>query len=488
MPTFTCDLSQSPQHLEHHWEHTVGSGHAPLALRADWQRQLERCHQELGFKHVRFHGLLSDPMNTLIDHGGELLYSFFNADQIMDFLLSIGMRPFVELSFMPAAIAAGSKTVFSYRSIVTPPTEYAQWASLMEKLISHWTDRYGVKEVRRWFFEVWNEPNIEHFWTGTQDDYFRLYRHTVEAIKGVDADLRVGGPATAANGWIEPFLNFCDAHDLAADFVTTHYYPTDAFGEVGAPTEQKLADSSPDIMARRAQEAHESVRGRPLYYTEWNIASNPRHRLHDMPFAAAFATYIIMTVADYVQGYSFWTFSDIFEELYFPSEPFHGGFGLLTLHGVPKPVYRAFQLLHRLGDRQYTAQGEHETVTVWPVARRRREGEGDPRFESLTLLMVNLAMPQHPIQTEIVELVLEQAPHPAAAWVEKIDAEHANPRRVWEEEMDRSRYLQPHQVQALAAASQMRRESIPVSHEEGTLRLQLSLPPQSVAAVTVEFA
>ncbi|HEX6383909.1 MAG TPA: beta-xylosidase, partial [Anaerolineae bacterium] len=423
MPAFTCDLSQTGTQLTHFWEHTVGSGHAPLALRTDWQAQLLKCHRELGFQHVRFHGLLSEPMGTLIRHADELLYSFFNADQIMDYLLSIGMKPFVELSFMPRAIASGDKTVFRYASNVTPPKDYGQWATLVRKLVSHWVDRYGLAEVSQWFFEVWNEPNIEHFWTGTQEDYFKLYRHTAETIKGVDASLKVGGPATAQNEWLEPFLDFCRKHDLPADFITTHYYPTDAFGKVGAPTEKKLADASPDVMQQRAEEARRQVDSRPLYYTEWNIASNPRHHLHDEPFAAAFATHIIMSVAGLVEGYSYWTFSDIFEENYFPSEPFHGGFGLLNLHGIPKPVYRAFELLHRLGTEMLAVAGSHETVETWVVRKE----------NSATVLLINDAQPRHSIQTELVQIQLNSAPRPRTVYVERIDDEHANPRRLWQE-------------------------------------------------------
>ena len=181
----------------HCWEHTVGSCHAPLALRADWQAQLRRCHDELGFRYVRFHGLLSDDVGTLIRHREKFLYSFFNADQIIDFLVSIGMRPFVELSFMPRALASGSTTVFHYRGNVTPPRDYQQWAALIETLVAHWVARYGIREVAAWFFEVWNEPNLHDFWTGTQDDYFKLYRYTAEAIKNVSASFKVGGPATA---------------------------------------------------------------------------------------------------------------------------------------------------------------------------------------------------------------------------------------------------------------------------------------------------
>ena len=171
---FSCDLSQQGNELPHCWEHTVGSCHAPIALRADWQQQLRRCHAELGFRYVRFHGLLSDDVGTVIRHNDELLYSFFNADQIVEFLLSIGMRPFVELSFMPTALASGSETVFHYRANVTPPRDYKQWSILIQALVAHWVERYGLEELSQWFFEVWNEPNMKAFWNGTQKDYFKL--------------------------------------------------------------------------------------------------------------------------------------------------------------------------------------------------------------------------------------------------------------------------------------------------------------------------
>ena len=154
MPTFICDFSQLPTPFEHVWEHTVGSDQAPIALRADWQAQLRQCRRELGVRHVRFHGLLSDDMGTLICHKEELLYSFFNADQIIDFLLSIGIRPFVELSFMPETLASGPETVFRYRGNVTPPQDYGEWEILIGKLVRHWVDRYGIGEVRQWYFEV----------------------------------------------------------------------------------------------------------------------------------------------------------------------------------------------------------------------------------------------------------------------------------------------------------------------------------------------
>jgi xylan 1,4-beta-xylosidase len=477
MPDFTCRFSQPATTFPHFWEHTVGSGHAPLALRSDWQAQMRRCHHDLGFEYVRFHALLSDEMGTLICQNEQLLYSFFNADQIIDFLLSIGMRPFVELSFMPETLASGHTTVFRYRGNVTPPIDYEQWATLIRKLIAHWVERYGVTEVRTWLFEVWNEPNLEAFWTGSQEGYFKLYGHTVTAIKSVDISLRVGGPATADNQWIPDFLDYCRKHALSVDFVSTHHYPTDAFGTPGADTVTQLEHAGRRGMSDQVARARTEAGDLPLYYTEWNISSNPRDELHDEPFAAAFITRIVMEARGLVRGYSFWTFSDIFSENYFPSVPFHGGFGLLNLHGIAKPAYRAFQLLHHLGTELSPVEGVHATVDVWVI-----RGDG-----AATVLITNLAMPRHPIQTELVNVRLSEAPAPRTAWLERIDDDHANPRRLWQT-MGEPEYLSALQVEQLKTASALRKEPQSWTYEQGNIALAVALPPQSVAAITIEFA
>jgi xylan 1,4-beta-xylosidase len=477
VPDFICDFLQPPKAFPHFWEHTVGSGHAPLALRADWQAQMLRCHNELGFQHVRFHALLSDEMGTLICEEEQVLYSFFNADQIIDFLLSIGMRPFIELSFMPETLSSGNTTVFRYRANVTPPKDYGQWATLIYKLTTHWVERYGAVEMRKWFFEVWNEPNLEAFWTGSQEDYFRLYRCTVTAIKSVDELLKVGGPATANSQWIPEFLDYCKRNVLSIDFISTHHYPTDAFGKPGADTMTQLEHAPRDGMKNQASKARDEAGGLPLYYTEWNISSNPFDLMHDEPFAAAFATRVIMEARGLVQGYSFWTFTDIFSENYFPSVPFHGGFGLLNLHGIAKPAYRAFQLLHNSGTELLAFDGTHSTVDAWVVRKQ----------DAATIVITNLAMPRHPIQTELLNLRLSGAPEPRTAWIERIDKDHSNPRRLWQT-MGEPEYLSESQIEQLEAASTLRKESQLWTYRQGNIDLTVALPPQSVAAISIEFA
>ena len=189
----TVLTDQKRGEVKKYWTKCVGSCHAATALREDWRRQLKKCREELGFEYVRFHGLLNDDMSVCLrNEDGFLEYSFFNIDSIFDFLLDIGMKPFIELSFMPSALASGSQTVFHYLGNITPPKDYNEWGALIGALAEHLVRRYGTEEVRKWFFEVWNEPNLkDFFWSGTMEEYFQLYKSAALAIKKVDSKLAV---------------------------------------------------------------------------------------------------------------------------------------------------------------------------------------------------------------------------------------------------------------------------------------------------------
>ncbi|MEO9091068.1 MAG: glucoamylase family protein [Rhodanobacter sp.] len=461
----------------HFWEHCVGSGHATLALRADWQAQLKQCHEELGFRHVRFHGLLDDDMNTVIDQDDELIYSFHNADQIYDFLRSIQMRPIVELSFMPSALASGEQTTFHYKANVTPPADYGKWATLVSKAASHWVERYGAKEVSLWPMEVWNEPNMKGFWTGSQEDYFRLFETTHKALKHVHPELTVGGPVTAQNAWIDEFLEYCGNAGVPPDFISTHTYPTDARGSPGDNTKQTLSKSKLGILRERAEKVRKQVGKRPLYYTEWCTSSNPRDELHDDPYAAAYIIQAMLNMGNLVDAYSYWTFSDIFEENYFPSKPFQGGFGLMNIQGIPKPSYRAFEILHRLGAEKLPVKGRHDTVQVWVV-------RGTDR---ITAVIVNLALPLHPVKAETVDLEFFHLPEVQDAHAFRIDAKHANAKAAWKMQGE-PRYPSADEVAAMVEASRLKPQKITVTRNGKSSTIEVKAQPQSVTAVEFRFA
>ncbi len=477
MPHFTCNLDKPGSPLAHVWNHTVGSGHAALAMRADWRAQMLRTRQELGVRHVRFHGILCDEMATYLIENDKEVNSFSNADQIFDFLLSIGMHPFVELSFMPTGLSSGNTTVFRYNANVTPPKNWRKWGDFIKKIVKHWADRYGVAELRKWYFEVWNEPNLSAFWTGSQADYFKLYRVTVDAIKEVDDKLRVGGPATADDEWIEDFVTFCDKKKLPADFISTHHYPTDALGKPGDDTEQQLADAPRNVLLERTQQSCRAAGGRPVCYTEWCSSSNPFFAKHDEPYAAAFLMKNMLMVADLVECYSWWTFSDIFEENYFSSVPFHGGFGLQTIHGLAKPTFRAMQLLNGIGNERLHVDGGHRTVDAWAI----RNGP-----DALTLLLTNHAFPKHDIRAESVKFSLNGAHKPLKVWVTRIDEHHANPQGAWQT-MGSPDYPNARQVQKLHDASQMTDEALRPEMRDDGFDLKLNLPAHAIAAVHIQY-
>ncbi len=225
-------------------------------------------------------------------------------------------------------------------------------------------------------------------------------------------------------------------------------------------------------MRDKARNARRQAGDLPLYYTEWCTSSNPRDFMHDDPYAAAFIVKTVLEANGLVQGYSYWTFSDIFEENYFPSVPFHGGFGLLNIHGIAKPAYRAFQLLHDLGTQMLPVEGSHETVDAWLV-------RGDGQF---TLMLTNFALPRHPIGTQQVSFTLKSAPSATTASIRRIDLEHANAKRHWEQ-LGKPDYLSPKTVDELKGLSQLRSEPLAVTGNAGTLSLDVEMPPQSVAAI-----
>jgi xylan 1,4-beta-xylosidase len=475
---FTCNLAASGSPLAHAWSHTVGSGRALLALRAGWQAQMRKAHAELGIRYVRFHGLLNDEMCTYLIECDQDVYSFFNADQIFDFLISIGMKPFVELSFMPTALQTGGDTVFFYRANVTPPRDYAKWADLIARLARHWVARYGIDEVRSWYFEVWNEPDLDAFWKGSQAEYFKLYQYTANAIKNIDAQLRVGGPATANDEWLPGFLEFCETNKLPVDFVSTHHYPTDSLGKPGDDTETQLSDAPRDVLIQRVRKVRATVGDRTLCYTEWNSSSNPFFEFHDEPYAAAFLFKNMLDVAELVHCYSWWTFSDIFEENYLSSKPFHGGFGLMTIHGIAKPSYRAMQLLHGLGSERLPVEGSHPTVDAWAV-----RSDAD----HVDLLLTNHVFPHHDIRTESITWHVQGPRKPASASVQRIDEGHGNSRRAWLD-MDSPDYLDRGQVAALDEASRLQPAPLPITAHDDGFDIGISLPPHAVAAIRLELA
>jgi xylan 1,4-beta-xylosidase len=315
----------------------IGAGRANEGLRADWQEQLKYVKKECGFKYIRMHGLLTDDMGVYReDRSGNPQYNFQYIDVLYDFILSIDMKPFVELGFMPNALASGTETIFWWRGNVTPPKDYKKWEELIRQLMLHLTKRYSVDEVKTWYFEVWNEPNlIPGFWTGTMEDYFKLYKHSAIAVKSVNKDYRIGGPATAGAAWEGELIDFCEKNDLPLDFISTHAYGVkqgflDEYGQSGTVLDSNPMSLSIDILNSRKEIEVSSMPGLELHYTEWSSSYTPADPIHDSYHEAPYILDKIKRVGNAATSMSYWVFTDIFEEPGPRFTPFHGGFGLLN--------------------------------------------------------------------------------------------------------------------------------------------------------------
>jgi xylan 1,4-beta-xylosidase len=339
----------------------IGAGRAAEGLRPDWQAQLATLQSEIGFHYLRFHGILSDEMGLYTeDPTGTPSYHFEKIDQLYDFLLAHHIKPFVELTFMPRALASGKKTIFWYSANVTPPKDMAKWQALVHALIQHWIDRYGRPEVESWFFEVWNEPDYPAFFGGTMKDYFRLYRATAQAIKQVCPACRVGGPAAVSPNE-KQFLDYLITTHVPADFISTHTYGVlkqgaDSAGHIGAPLDPSPNAIVAPIRAARQQIDRSPLPQLPLYITEWSSSYLPDDPFHDQYLSAPYIVDLVRQASPYAAALSYWIFTDIFEERGPQTLPFYGGFGLLTLQGIRKPSFFAYRFLSQLGPTDLTVE------------------------------------------------------------------------------------------------------------------------------------
>ena len=334
---FAIDLQRMVGPLPHYWEKCAGSDRTVVGLRDQWRQDLMRVQREAGIQSVRCHGLFDDEMGIGAHGAGN--FNFLYVDQIYDFMLDHGVRPFVELSFMPEAFASSANRIFAYKGNVSPPRNWQDWHDMVYAFTDHCVKRYGIKEVEGWKFEVWNEPNIS-FWAGSQGDYFELYKQSATAVKRVDKRIAVGGPSTAQLDWIPELIQYCDMQNVPIDFVSTHVYPDDPqkklFGQDHLyPFEQVI----PRGLERVKHQVESSKMPKlPVWLTEWS-SQNP-----------AFIGDTIKNCIGLTEAMSYWTFSNVFEEGGVPSGIFNQTFGLIDQWGIARPSLHAFTMLHKLGD------------------------------------------------------------------------------------------------------------------------------------------
>ena len=488
--TIVVDAKAPGKPFPHFWEDMFGSGRANLAMRQSYRDDLDRVRKATAFHYVRFHGIFDDENGVYSeDAQGNPVYNWSYVDQIYDGLLDHNIRPFVEISFMPKALAKTDQPhAFWYKPIPSPPADYAKWDALITAFAKHLIERYGADEVASWYFEVWNEPNID-FWIGkpAQETYFELYDHTARALKAVSGQIRVGGPATAQAAWVGDMIAHATQNDVPLDFVSTHVYGNDSTMDVFHDNRPIAAHQ---MVCPAVEKVHEEIAKSakpqmPLIWSEFNATYMNQQEITDSIYMGPWMADTISKCDGKTEMMSYWSFSDVFEEQGVVKTPFYGGYGLVAEDGIPKPAYDVFLLLHSLGNERLPAPVDDALVT------RRDDG-------TLVLAAWNLVEPgagelgagnkQVIFDLQGLDLLHTQTKHVLAgiqigakAYVRRVDAAHGDTLDAWKR-MGSPKY--PTQVQI----DELRKDADVGPPEEMPIhnhRLVLTLPPMGLAVIEV---
>lgn len=445
-----------------------GVGPGGRNIGAEFAVALRLAHDELGVRAVRAHAILHDDVGVYREVDGEPVHDFTNVDRIYDHVLGLGLRPVVEVSYMPRDLARDpSVTVFHYDAIISPPKDWDRWGALVGDLAAHLVDRYGLDEVRTWGFEIWNEANLDVFWSGTQEEYFRLYDVSVAAIKAVDPSLPVGGPASAAAAWLDATLEHTSRTGVPIDFLSTHTYGN-------APLDLR------PIAARHGYP------GLPLWWTEWGAHATHFNRAHDSVWSAAYLVRGMVSAMDRLDALAYWTISDHFEELGRAPALLHGGFGLLAVGNLRKPRWWGQWMLEQLGASRIEVLVEGDgagdmvdavaarddagrvTLVVWNGTVDVSKAGGDPLLDrDVTVALSGLGA------------LAYRARH------RRLDADHSDLNAIWERLGGGREWPEADEWEQLAAHCQLQ-ELLPLADHDtadGCLELRFALPMPAVSLI-----
>ena len=467
--------ANAPSHpLPHFWEKMFGSGRAILSLRESYRHDLRETKRITDFEYVRFHAIFHDEAGLYDeDASGKPIYNFSYIDQIYDGLLENKVRPFVELSFMPKKLTSDPNALhpFWYKQNVAPPKDWDKWEQLIETFARHLVDRYGEDEVAKWYFEVWNEPNID-FWAGDpkESTYYELYDRAARAIKRVSSRLRVGGPSTAQAAWVDHFLAHCKEKNVPVDFASTHVYGNDKSEDVFGTHEQI---SRNEMVCRAVKKVHQQILASayphmPLIWTEYNADYSNQPQVTDTAYIGPFLANTIRECDGLTEMMSYWAFSDVFEEQGVVKTPFYGGFGILAERSIPKAAFNDFALLHRLGETRLDVSSNSVLVT------RRKDG-------SLAIAVWNLFLPEEEGSPRTITLHFKGSSQVGTARVTIVDKQHGSPLPT-DEKLGHPASPTPVQIEMLRKAA-----ALPAAQTKAIKNSSLTLTLQPHALALVEI-
>jgi len=461
-----------------------------------------------------------------VDASGHPIYSWVILDQIFDAFHAAGVKPLVEIGFMPKALSIHpepyrhdfphDKVGDIYTGWAYPPNDYQKWSELIFQFVHHLRERYGDDEVKTWLWEVWNEPDIG-YWKGTPEEYFKLYDFSVDAVLRAFPEARIGGPDTTgpgndkAAGFLQAFLEHCARGKNYANGKVGSHLDFISFHPKGSPTWQR--DHVQMGISRQLAAIH---RGFSIVasFPEWkqtpiilgesdpegcaacSAEKNPQNLYRDGALYGAYTVEVLNNILALARqervnllGVVTWAFE-------FENQPYFAGFRELATNGVDKPVLNAFRMLGLLGNERVKVTSSaglaaddvvHSGVRAMPdinaiATRRNREIE---------VLVWNYHDDDVPFPASQINLEIDGLPTDAKrALLEhfRVDANHSNSFTAWNE-MGSPQSPSESEYKRLENAGHLQLLNSPtwIDTQQGSVQLQFTLPRQSFSLVRVAW-
>jgi xylan 1,4-beta-xylosidase len=497
--TITIDASKSASGLPRFWSAAVGTGTASLTLRGDLQTHYKLANRELGMQRVRGHGVLNDDMGIFHWTGGTAAptYDWTNFDKYLAAIVAAGMRPLMELSFMPMALAKSGNSR-------DPAKDLNVYKQFIQAVVQHCVDKYGASDVGQWYWEVWNEPNYPGFWNGTFDDYLAMYDQAVAGATAALPDVLIGGPVTTpgSSTQIQQFLAHTKSANERVSFASSHAYP----GGAGPSADATFGVTDNTTRLSDITGAGYTPSNVKSMNTEWNSSYSGQGGntadncvSMDSHVNAPFILKAVKLLADKVQGttppldvFSYWVVSDVFGEYsgdsgsYIASKggtlPFGEVFGLMTYQGVRKAAFNGFKMLNYLGTSRLSASGgTGSSDGVDALATVSAAGD------EVEIIVYNYYATVSTTGSDSVTLTVSNLPFSGQAYVTEfaVDSTHSNPYGIW---LNQNSPTNPTEAQweAMRAAQHLMPVQ-PVSQTaiSGMYTTTLTIPKQGAALVIV---
>lgn len=457
------------------------------------------------------------------DAAGNPVYDWTILDRIFDTFHTAGVKPLVEIGFMPKALSTHPEPYrhnFPQGSIYTgwayPPRDYQQWSDLVFQFVHHLKTRYGDTEVKTWLWEIWNEPDID-YWKGTPEQFFKLYDISVDAVLRALPEAHIGGPDSTgpanpkAAEFLRAFLEHC-AHQknyatgkigTRLDFISFH--PKGSPKWMGDHVQMGISHQLASIQAGfKIVSSFDEWRNTPIVLGEsdpegcaaCSARNNPQNSYRNGPLYAAYeAETLFHTLAlagtehANLLGSVTWAFE-------FEDQPYFEGFRELATNGLDKPVLNAFRMFGLLGRERVKvtspdALPTRDIVRDGVRARPEINAIAVRSDHQITILLWNYHDEDLPAPASPVELAISGLPTESTrALFEnfRADASHSNSFAAWNQ-MGSPQTPSPEQYEKLEAAGQLQLLNSParITLEKGTAHLSFPLPRQGVSLIRIRW-